>query len=179
MSIRVIGTLAVLAGASWGITTILVLAFGESAWTGPNGAVVSAMGLGGGVAFVAAAIGLIWRFQDQVSFVGVAGGALAGLGVLLGVLGGYAAFAVFPIGSAALFWDLARAGILSRALSIVHALSGVAFLAPLIGTVVDYPAVIANNLLVALAIPYMLSWMAIGASLLRGVPHAHEPALGV
>ena len=31
---------------------------------------------------------------------------------------------------------------------------------------------------VVLAIPYLLSWVAIGASLLRGAPQAHEPAPG-
>jgi len=179
VSTRLIGAMAVIAGASWGITVILVLAFGESVWTGPNGAVIGAIGLGGGVAFAATAIGLIWRFQDQVGPVGVAGGLLAGLGVLLGTLGGYAAYVVLPVGSAVLTWDLARAGILPRSLSVVHAVSAVAFLAPLIATQVDYAAVIGNSLLIGLAIPYMLSWMAIGASLLRGIPQAHQPAPGV
>jgi len=155
-----------------------VLALGDAAWEGPSGPLVGALGTFGGFAFVAAAIGLIWRFQDRLSSSGVIGGVLAGLGVLVGILGGYAAFVLLPIGSALLAWDLGRAGILSRALSIVHAASALAFLAPLIVAQIDWQGVMTNGVLIGLAIPYMLSWMAMGAMLVRGVPRAPKPLAG-
>jgi hypothetical protein len=178
VSIRVIGALAILAGASWGTSVLMVLALGDAAWEGPSGPLAGALGVFGGCAFAAAAIGLIWRFQDRLSSVGGIGGVLAGLGVLVGVLGGYAAFVLLPIGSALLAWDLGRTGILSRALSIVHAASAVAFLAPLIASQIDWQGVMANGVLIGLAVPYVLSWMAMGATLVRGVPRALKPAAG-
>jgi hypothetical protein len=176
MSSRVIGALAVAGGASWGIAAFLVLIYGRSVVTGTNAA-VGVLGFGGGLAFAAATIGLVWRFQDRVSPGGAVGGVVAGFGVLLGSLGGYAAFPVFPVGSAVLAWDLARAGILSRALGIIHVVSAAGFLVTLVATVIDYQAM-AIAPFVVLAIPYLLSWVAIGASLLRGAPQAHEPAPG-
>lgn len=178
MSTRVIGALAVIGGASWGISAVLVLAFGDSVWTGSDGAVVGAFGVGGSLMFAAATLGLVWRFQDQVSPLGALGGVLAGFGAIVGTLGGYAAIFLLPIGSAVLAWELARAGILPRTMAIVQALSALAFLGPLISSQIDYEATIRSAWVVALALPYMLTWIAIGASLLRGVPPAHEPAAG-
>jgi hypothetical protein len=178
VSIRVIGALALLAGATWGTAVLMVLALGDAAWEGPSGPLAVALGVFGGTAFAAAAIGLIWRFQGRLSSVGRIGGVLAGLGVLVGVLGGYAAFLLLPIGSALLAWDLGRAGILSRPLSIVHAASAVAFLAPLIAARIDWQGVMGNGVLVGLAVPYVLSWMAMGTTLLRGMPRTHEHAAG-
>jgi hypothetical protein len=78
-----------------------------------------------------------------------------------------------------LMWDLSRAGVISRALSIVHLLSGVAFLVLVIGVLIHFGSTVTVGALVVLTLLYLLSWMAIGASLLRGVPRAHEPATGV
>jgi hypothetical protein len=178
MSTRVIGALAVIGGASWGMAAALVLVAGPSVVDGTEDYVTLALGLGGGVAFAAAAIGMAWRFQDQLSTIGALGGVLGGLGVLLATLGAYPAYLLFPVGSAALAWDLARTGILSRGLAIVHAVSAIGILVPFVGILIDYRAM-ASGPLVVLAIPYMLTWVAIGVSLVRGVPRAHEPATGV
>jgi hypothetical protein len=174
VSIRLFGALAFIAGASWGTMAIIVVVSGLDEWTGP----LTVLGLAGGLGLSVTAIGLSWRFQDQLSPIGSVGGLLGGLGILLSTLGAYAAGVLLPIGSAALAWDLGRAGVLPRWVSIVHALSAAAFLAPIIGSLIDYEATFRSDLLVALVIPYILTWMAIGASLLRGVPRAHEQAAG-
>lgn len=108
------------------------------------------------------------------------GGLVAALSTLVGVVASDAPVFLLglPIGSAMLAWDLSRVGILPRWLAVVHALGAIGFAATLIWTISDYETAIMNAGLIALSIPYMLSWIAIGASVLRGVPQVHEPAPG-
>jgi len=174
MSTRVIGSLGLLAGASWAIAAISMLSFGTSFWSGPYTPVMSAIGFGGGVALGVVAFGLTWRFHEQLASRAVLAGGLAGLGVIVGIIGAYPFLLLLPLGSAILTWDLSRSGVLSRWLSIAHGLSAMALLVPLVGILVDYRETSASDVLVALAIPYPLTWMAIGASLLRGVPQVHQ-----
>jgi hypothetical protein len=136
--------------------------------------------LAGGLAFVGAAIGLIWRFQDELRLLGVIGGLVAGLSTLIGVVVSDAPVVLLglPIGSAMLAWDLGRAGILPRWLAVVHGLGAIGFAATVIGTLTDYETAIMNAGLIALSTPYMLSWILVGASLIRGAPRGHEPAPG-
>jgi hypothetical protein len=75
-----------------------------------------------------------------------------------------------PIGTAMLAWDLSRAGILPRWLAVVHALGAIGFAAILIGAQTGYETAVMNAGLIALSGPYPLSWIAIGAWVLRGVP---------
>jgi hypothetical protein len=178
VGIRVIGALALLGGASWGALMILVWAFGDAVYEGSNAGLFFGLGAAGTLAFAAAAIGLIWRFQERVGQIGSLGGVLAASGAILGTVGGYRAIVALPVGSAMLAWDLARMGVLSRALTIVHVLSSGAFLITLIRSQIDYAATIESGVLIALAVPYTLTWIGIGASLIRGVPRAHEPAAG-
>jgi hypothetical protein len=83
-----------------------------------------------------------------------------------------------PIGSAMFAWDLSRAGILPRWLAVVHVLGAIGFAATLILTIIEYETAIMNAGLIALSIPYMLTWIVIGGAFLRGVPAVHEPAGG-
>jgi hypothetical protein len=48
-------------------------------------------------------------------------------------------------------------------------------LVPLIAILIDWRAM-GIGAFAAAAIPYFLSWVVIGGSLLRGVPQAHDPA---
>jgi len=177
MSTRIIGSLGVIAGA--GFTYLMARAIttpGDAMW---DGTTIVAF-LAGGLAFVGAAIGLTWRFQDELRPLGVIGGLVAALSTLVGVVANDAPVILLglPIGSAMLAWDLSRAGILPRWLAVVHALGAIGFAATLIWTITDYETAIMNAGLIALSIPYSLTWMVIGASLLRGVPRAHERAAG-
>jgi hypothetical protein len=173
MRTRIIGSLGVIAGA--GFTYLSARAIttpGDAMWNGTDGMITVVAFLGGGVAFVGAAIGLIWRFQDELRPLGVIGGLVASLSTLVGVIASDAPVALLglPIGSAMLAWDLSRAGILPRWLAVVHALGAIGFAATLIGTLTDYETAIMNAGLIAVSIPYLLSWIAIGAWVLRGVP---------
>jgi hypothetical protein len=51
-------------------------------------------------------------------------------------------------------------------------------MAVLVSSQIDYVATLSNHLLVALGVPYMLTWIVIGAAFLRGVRAAHEPVRG-
>lgn len=175
MSARVIGAIAILAAASWGVSAIVVLAAGNDTWTEP---VIPVLGLGGSVAFAATGIALAWRFQDELSSFGALGGVIGGVGMFLGSLGAYPLFLAFPVGSAALAWDLGRVGIISRGLAILHAVGAAALLALFVAVLADYEATSHNPILIALVVPFLVSWVAIGLSLVRGVPRAHEPARG-
>ena len=176
MSTRVIGALAVLAGASWAISAMAALPFATSLWGGPYTPVMSAIGVGGGVAFGVVPFGLAWRFHERLGAHAVLAAGASGLGAVAGMLGGYPLLLLLPLGSADLIWDLGRSGVLSRGLSAIHGVCAMAFLAPLIGILIDYRGTVGTDVLIALAIPYPLTWMAIGASLLRGVPRVHQPA---
>jgi hypothetical protein len=173
MSTRIIGSLGVIAGASF--TYLLARAIttpGDAMWNGTDAWINIVAFLAGGLAFVGAAIGLIWRFQDELRPLGVIGGLVAALGTLVGVVASDVPVLLLglPIGSAMLAWDLTRGGILPRWLAVVHALGAIGFAAILIGSQTDYETAIMNAGLIALSTPYPLSWIAIGASVLRGVP---------
>jgi hypothetical protein len=178
MSIRVVGALALLGGASWAALIILVLAFGDAVYEGPGAGVFLALGAAGSLGLAAAAIGLIWQFQERVGPLGSLGGVLAGSSAFLGTVGAYGAIVFLPIGSAMLAWDLARSGVLSRSTAIVHVLSSGAFLITAVQSQIDYTQAIEQGLFIALAVPYALTWIAIGASVFRGLPRNHEPATG-
>lgn len=167
-STRVIGTLALLAGAGWTTLMLLMLIYGQSAWTGSIGPISVVLVMGAGFAFTAAAIGLIWRFQEQLHRLGFIGGGMAGLGAFASAFNGAWAITLLPLGSAALAWDLARIGVLSFGTALLHTLCAAALLIPILPSFTGDPA--ASFEFLALALPYPLSWMAIGVSLVRGVP---------
>jgi hypothetical protein len=173
LSTRVLGTIIVLAAASWVMLVLIMVVFGLSSWEGPMGPFMLGATVGGGLAFAVAAFGLLWRFQEQLGVSGAVGGAAAGLGAIASAFQGAWAITLLPLGSAALVWDLARIGVQSRGISIIHGLSAIALVVPILGSLID-PMII----LVVLAVPYPLTWLAIGASLLRGVPRHVEPAAG-
>ena len=173
MSTRIIGSLGVIAGA--GFTYLLARAIttpGDVMWNGAYGWIAVVAFLAGGLAFIGATIGLTWRFQDELRPLGVIGGLVAAISTLVGMVANDAPVALLglPIGSAMLVWELSRAGILPRWLAVVHALGAIGFAAILIGSATDYEAVNTNASLIALSSPYPLSWIAIGAWVLRGVP---------
>jgi hypothetical protein len=111
MSTRIIGSLGVIAGA--GFTYLLARAIatpGDAMWNGTYAWIAVVAFLAGGLAFVGAAIGLTWRFQDELRPLGVIGGLVAGLSTLIGVVASDAPVVLLglPIGSAMLAWDLGR-----------------------------------------------------------------------
>lgn len=170
LSTRLLGTVIVLAASSWTMLVLIMVVFGLSSWEGPLGPFMVAAIIGGSLAFAVAAFGLLWRFQEQLSIPGAMGGAAAGLGAIASAFSGAWAITLLPLGSAALVWDLARIGVVSRGISIIHALSAIALVVPILGSLMAPEAIP-----VVLAVPYPLSWLAIGASVLRGVPTLSSP----
>jgi len=176
MGPRVIGIFAIVAGASWITWGLLFLALGESAWAGSTAPLMILLSTAGAMGLAVAALGLALRFQEHLRPVSVVGAVTA-------MIGAFTAIPVTPLsvllpaGSVILVWDLGRISVLSRGMAIVHVISGVGLLVGSIGIVAGSPAL---GMFYLLAILYLPSWMAIGASLLlRSVPRPQESAAGV
>jgi hypothetical protein len=169
MNTRGLGVCAIVAGLSFGILLILFIPFGEALWIGDNGVFGVVVSMVGAIAFVAAALGLAWRFQDRI-------GPLGGFGAIVTTLGAIMSLGVsvvpLLVGSTMLMWDLARIGVVSWLIPIVQFASTIVFT---VGLVVWQPGIgdTGNRaLFVALFTPYLVTWFAIGVSLFRGVPQA-------
>ena len=167
MSTRTLGALAIFAASSLFIPPILTGGDREPVWAWwiPIGSII---------AFTAAALGLALRFRDRIGRLGAVGAIVVALGsaIFFGsamIVGPSAVgLAVIPVGSAMLMWDLARIGVLSRRASIAH-LAAAAIL--LIGLAVALQSQTNFGPVLVGAVSYLLSWIAIGVSLIRGVPH--------
>jgi hypothetical protein len=168
-STRVLGTLAILAGVSWTALMLAYSTYGELAWAGQRGNFMWAFTVGGGLAFTGTAFGLLWRFQEQLDRLGFMGGASAGLGGFAAAFNGAWVIVLLPVGSVALVWDLARIGALSFGMATLHTLGAVGLLVVLAAAFGGDP-VTGLGLLGIFGPAYPLSWIAIGASLWRGVP---------
>jgi hypothetical protein len=172
---RLIGALAIIGGATWGTLIFFTIFYTPGQWTGASSSADAVLTLVGGIGLTGAMIGPAALFQDRLRpgvGIAAAGGTM---GTVLVTLGGYQAFLVVPVASAFLVWELARLGVVSRALAVFHGLSGAAFMALIVSSQINYEGTLSNHLLVALGVPYMLTWVVIGAAFLRGVPAAHEP----
>jgi hypothetical protein len=164
MSTRTLGMLAVLAASSLFIPPILTGGNREPVWAWwiPIGSLI---------AFTATALGLAWQFKDHIGPLGIVGAILVPGAILvtLGaatIVGANAAFlAVLPAGSAMLMWDLGRIGVLSRPASIAHLAAAVTLV---IGLAVALLAQGSFALGLVGGVSYLLSWIAIGVSLIRG-----------
>jgi hypothetical protein len=170
MNTRTLGVLAIYAGAAPALLGILQYAMGDVLWTS---GVALVLAFGSIFAFPAAALGLAWRFSDHIGPPGAIGAILVTLGIALIILAPTASV-VLPVGSAMLMWDLARVGVLSRRIAIAQLVVamlaiGLGLLGVLLGPgQTSMPPVVIGVALYA----YLLSWVAIGVSLVRGVPQA-------
>ena len=179
MGTRVIALLAILGGVGWAIWPIPQALVGRE-W--PAGEPVSTLlffsVVGGTWLLAGATLGLVSMFADRIR----GGAALLGsLGAMTGafsVFGAFGAIVALPLGSAALAWDLGRAGVLGPRLSRAHVAAAVLFLI-LIAVIFGNPALYDDRAtavpLLMLAIPYAFSWIAIGWSLRHGAPVPERP----
>ena len=168
VSTRTFGALAIFAGLAWGIMFIAFIPFGETVWTGTSGVLGVLGSLLSAIAFATAAIGLAWRFQDGVRPLGAVGALLVMVGAFASMGG---TILLMPIGSVMLMWDLARIGVVPRLVSIAHVAAAVVVG---VGLLVGHPNVVDESsrvLFVAILIPYVVTWIAIGVSLVRRIPH--------
>jgi len=172
---RVVGLLAILGGSA---VAIAAAAFVAWTWSAPNArpwslaadplqsSLMTVAGDLGIVGLAAATAGLAILFQDRVSGGAALAASIGFVGGVLGILGAYSLLFLLPAGSAYLVWDLARARVLGRGLSVAHVASAVGFFV-LIGAFMSNTPI---GVAVVLALFYPLSWLAIGGSLMRGVP---------
>jgi hypothetical protein len=170
MSTRTLGVLAIYAGAAPALLGILQYAMGDALWAS---GVALVLAFGAIFAFPAAALGLAWRFSDHISPLGAIGAIVVTLGLALIILAPPASV-VLPVGSAMLMWDLARIGVLSRRIAIAQLVVamfaiGLGLFPVLLGPgQTSIPPIAVGVALYA----YLLSWVAIGVSLIHGVPHS-------
>jgi hypothetical protein len=126
--------------------------------------IMAVAGSVGIVAIAAATAGLVLRFRHRAGNAAVAAALIAAVGAVLGVLVVWPAIYLALPGFAYLVWELGRAGVLGRRVVSANLLSTVLLLVPIAamftGTTV--------GLAIALVVPYPVTWLAIGGSLLRG-----------
>ena len=165
---RVIGALAIIGGASW-LSAAVIGSSGE-------GGDVWVFSVSGALAFSGALAGLTMRYQDHLTETTALTGALAAISALIVPMGGlYLFIPMLPIGSAVLVRQLARAGIFPIGLTIAHVVTSLGFLTVVVVMLISWQILVAAPWLFALAIPYFLSWISIGAFILRGVPEVPVP----
>ena len=165
MNTRTLGLLSIYAGSTPALLLILNFAMGDAIWAL---GVPVILAFGTYLAFPAAALGIAWRFQDRVGPLGMIGAIVVTLGCAL-IIVAPTASVIGVVGSAMLMWDLARTGIARRpAITQLAASLSVLGLTLLNAGHVGIPPIAAGVVLYA----FLLSWVAVGVSLIRGVPHA-------
>jgi hypothetical protein len=172
MNTRTLGVLAIVAGLTWGTLFVLFIPLSEGLWLGPFGLVGMTGSIVGAIAFSAAAIGLARRFQDYISLLGAIGAMLVVLGAVSSVVGAILSIVALTVGSAMLMQDLARIGVVPRLVPIVHVATALVFTVALLLGQLGFRETGSRVLVVAVLIPYLLTWVAIGVSLFRGGRHA-------
>jgi hypothetical protein len=169
MNTHTLGVLAIVAAAIWVILLVLFILIGDGVWTGRLGVLGVAGSITSAIAFSLCAFGLAWRFQDRAGPLCPIGALLVSLGAGVSMFG---SIWLLVIGSGMLMWDLARIGVVPWSRSILHlAAAGVVVMASVMG-LPDPIEPASRGLLVAIFVPYLVTWLAIGMTLLRGVPQA-------
>jgi len=176
---RAIAAMAIIGGIGWAIGLVLQGLVGRG-WPADMRAWFLMFGVVGGTWMLAGAtFGLVTEFQDRIR---MRAAALGSSGALLGavsVLGAFAAIVALPLGTAALVWELGRAGVLGPRLARAHVAAALIFPIALAvffanPALLDDPAT--GVPLMLLGWPYAFSWVAIGWSLRHGAPvPAPEP----
>jgi hypothetical protein len=164
MTDRTLGMLAVVAALMYLVLMALYIPVGYALWTGGIGVYVVLATFLGVLAFAATGIGFAWHHQEHLSPIGAFGGALVAIGAFI-TMGG--TMVILAVGSAILVWDLGRLGVVTRREWAVHV---IAALIVVVGFVL-FPAESGQPerraLAMALFAPFLLSWLAIGVSLIR------------
>ena len=171
--------LALMGGLGWTVWPIPQAIVGVTWPEGdPLSAVLFFSVIGGTLALAGALWGLVGLASDRIrTWVAVA----ASSGTVLGVIGMAAVngfIALIPVSSALLMWELRRVGLLGARQALAHIAAAVVVVAVMV--VILNSTVLLDRAtavpVLALAIPYGLSWIAIGASLFRASMIASRPA---
>ena len=164
MNARILGVLAIYYGLSFATLMVVFAQLGLEALFTTFGWFAVPVVVTGTIAFAATVLGLVRLLSDRVGMLGVVGAVLAALGSLgpLTNSADWARIAPAPlmVGSAMLMWDLAGIGVVSRWIPIVQGPIAIGYTVSLL---LGAPAS-------GLFFPFLLSWVAIGVSLIRGIP---------
>jgi hypothetical protein len=179
---RGVGQVAVVAGIG-GLTAVGLL-LGDSLmrpersrdalWADPVLGIVLVLALVAAILGTAmATAGLVFVFQERIGGLAAVAGSIGSLGGLVGWAGGLMLL-LLPLGSAVVICSLALARVIDRRLALAYVASAVAF-----GVVIVQAPVTTEEIaaVIVLMAPYAIAWVAIGASIIRGVPRP-EPASG-
>ena len=180
---RVVAAFSIIGGAALTVTLAIAMALVSSAPDGTfntldwraTDVTVMLMVFSGSVLLLSIALwGLIFRFNDRMGGNVALAGSVGGFGGMLMAMGAYQLLVVLPIGSAAVVWDLSRFGVLPRSVAIVHALAALAFFIILVAGLTRSLIGVTSPIsaLAVLIVLYPLTWIVIGAALLRGQPVA-------
>jgi hypothetical protein len=174
MSTRILGLLAIVAGLIFAILFLFFIPYSHSVWTGSAGVYALVGTIVAVIAFSATALGLAWRFQDHIGPLGGLGALVTTVGALVSMVG-----SIVPllVGSAMLMLDLARIGVLSWVIPVVQVVS-VIVAVPFAVAQPNLDDVGTRALMVALLAPYVVTWLAIGVHILRGLPAAEQASGG-
>jgi hypothetical protein len=144
----------------------------------PDKLLMTLLGLGSILLVSLALWGLIVLYLDELRGGAAMLGSVGGAGGVIAAIGASGASLVVPIGSSAVVWDLARVGVLSRGLAIVHALTAVMFVIPIAATLAGWLG--GTGPLMLIAVPYPLTWIGVGLALLRrsSMPAQQTPGPG-
>jgi hypothetical protein len=166
------GLLAIIGGIGWAVFPIPQGLVGREWPAGdPISAVLFASMLAGTFGVAGALIGLVMAVQDKVRawvpYVAATGMVIA----LLELVGMYLLVFFLPIISAVVLWELGRIGAVGTWQARAHVGAAVLFLAPAGGLALNpglFDSQATSVPLMSLLIPYGISWIAIGSSLVVG-----------
>ena len=125
--------------------------------------IMAVAGTVGMIAIAAATAGLVLRFRHRTRNAAVAAALIALVCAVLGVLVAWPAIYLALAGFAYLVWELGRAGVLGRRVVGANLLSMALLVVPVTAMSTD----ITVGLAIALVVPYPVTWLAIGGSLVR------------
>jgi hypothetical protein len=164
MNARILGVLAIYYGLSFATLLVLFAQLGLEALFTTFGWFAVPVVVTGTIAFAATALGLLGLLSDRVSMLGVVGAVVAALGSIGPASNSADLARIAPVplmvGSAMLMSDLAGLGVVSRWIPIVQGPIAIGYTVSLL---LGAPAS-------GLFFPFLLSWVAIGVSLIRGIP---------
>jgi hypothetical protein len=171
---RSLGALALVGALLFGILFLFFIPYSHSVWTGSAGVYALIGTIVAVIAFSATALGLASRFQDHIGPIGGLGALVTACGAVLSMFG-----YIVPllVGSAMLMFDLARIGVISWVIPVVQVVTVIAAVAFAVAQP-NLDDAGTRALMVALLAPYLVTWIAVGVHLLRGLPAAEEASGG-
>jgi len=174
---RVSGLLAIVGGLAFTIAAAIFAGVtlansSRRPWQGDmdplQASIMTAAGTVGLIAIAVAAVGLVRRYRHHASKRAMVAALAAAVAVVLGLLDVWPAMYFVPVGLSFFVWDLGRAGVFRTGPAALNMASAWVILVPLATMGTEIPV----GLAVLLILPYPITWLVIGGSLLKATPAA-------